>query len=105
MKRKKFISKIHSMEQIQLIEKCYETISNMLIDYIKNVVKMPKELYDNSCIGKHPDYLKFKEDYVKERTANRKRQRRKNIGDDTQGQGQSGSGYETSLGESTIVLE
>ena len=76
-----------------------------LIDYVINYVKMPSKLFDNSIIGKEAEYLKFKEDYVKERTANRKRQRRKNIGDDTQGQGQSGSGYETSLGESTIVLE
>jgi len=72
--------KNHSMEQIQLIEKCYETISNMLIDYIKNVVKMPKELYDNSCIGKHPDYLKFKEDYEKQVPTGSKGQRRKASG-------------------------
>lgn len=98
LKNKVFVKRIEEcLFGINFPLECVE-VRKELIDYVLKYVKMPSKIFDNSIIGNDPDYLKLKEDYVKERTANRKRQRRKSLGDDTQGQSQGGSGDEAPVG-------
>lgn len=81
----------------------HPAIKKKLVEYILECAKMPCELFDNSIVGNEPEYLKFKEEYEKQATTRVKRQRRKLVGTDSQGQSQSGQGNEVSAGEITNV--
>ena len=75
-----------------------DIVMDKIIDCLKDCVKIPLELFDNSLIGNHPKYLAFKEEYEKSGLSKRKRQRRKLSGVDPQGEGESGQGQQTPAG-------
>jgi hypothetical protein len=81
----------------------YKTLKLNLISYIVNVVKSPLVEADNSVLKNEPNYIKFKENYEKERTSRGKRQRRKSNRVSPHQQSQSGQGQQTLVGEDTNV--